>query len=116
MVTTERSFEFEKTSIPSQFGINLHDNFGMAWVDSRTADIYRVLFTSIADTLKYHEAKDAKRIGMSIKDDKGHMKLGAILNFRAPEEGSEEDSSEGHRQARHLQVRRGPGPDQGNGI
>ena len=92
MVTTERSFEFEKTSIPSQFGINLHDNFGMAWVDSRTADIYRVLFTSIADTLKYHEAKDAKRIGMSIKDDKGHMKLGAILNFRAPEEGSEEDS------------------------
>lgn len=92
MVTAERSFEFDKTSIPSQFGINLHDNFGMAWVDSRTADMYRVLFTSIADTLKYHEAKDAKRIGMSIKDDKGHMKLGAILNFRAPEEGSDEDS------------------------
>ncbi len=89
--TEERNL-LGNTSIPSQLGINLHDNYGMIWNETRSADIYRVLFQSIADTLKFHETKDAKRIGMSIKDDKGHMKLGAILNYIEPEEGSEDDS------------------------
>lgn len=92
MVTQERTFDFEKTSIPSQYGIDLYDNHGLTWVDTRSADIYRVLFTSIADCLKFKERKDAKRIGFSMKDAKGNIKLGAILSYKAPEEGSEEDS------------------------
>lgn len=89
---SNKTFEFEQTSIPSQFSINLKDNFGILWVDSRSADLYRTLFTTIADVLKYNQSKDAKRIGFSMKDEKGHFKLGAILNYKAPEEGSEEDS------------------------
>ena len=87
-----REFEFEKTSIPSEYSINLKDNFGILWVDSKTADFYRTMFTAIADVLKYNQSKDLKRIGFSMKDDKGNFKLGAILTFKEPEEGSEEDS------------------------
>lgn len=87
-----KTFEFEQTSIPSQFSINLKDNFGIVWLDSRTADLFRTLMSAIADVLKYNQSKDAKRIGMSMKDDKGHFKFGAILTFKEPEEGSEEDS------------------------
>lgn len=86
-----KSFKFEATSIPSQYSINLKD-VGGVWVDSRTADIYRIIFSAISDTLKINQSKDAKRIGMLIKDDKGEFKFGAILNYRKPEEGSEEDS------------------------
>lgn len=85
-------FEFGQTSIPSQYSINLRDNFGMLWVDSRTAELYRILLTTMADTLKFNQSKDVESIGMIIKDDKGNFKLGAILHFKAPEEGSEEDS------------------------
>lgn len=87
-----KQFEFEQTSIPSQFSINLKDNYSILWVDSRTADLYRTLFTAIADVLKHNQSKDAGKIGMSMKDDKGHFKFGAILTFKKPEEGSEEDS------------------------
>lgn len=85
-------FEFEQTSIPTQFSINLKDDYGMLWVDSRTADMYKILFSAIAKTLKFNQSKDHPRIGMTMKDEKGNFKLGAILNYKKPEEGSEEDS------------------------
>lgn len=87
-----KEFEFEQTSIPSQYAINLKDNFGIIWLDSKTADLFRTLFSAVADVLKYNQSKDSKRIGMTMKDDKGHFKFGAILAFKEPEEGSEEDS------------------------
>lgn len=86
-----KTLEFEQSSIPSQYSINLKDNYGILWVDSRTADLFRTLFTSIADVLKYNQSKDAKKIGMKLKDDKGTFKFGAILTFKKPE-GDEEDS------------------------
>lgn len=85
-------FEFGETSIPEQFCIDLKDNFGILWVNSRAADFYRTVFASIADTLKIHQSKNSPRIGLTMKDDKGHFKLGAILNYQKPEEDSEEDS------------------------
>lgn len=87
-----KKFEFEETSIPSQYSIDLRDNYGATWVDSRTADVYRIMFTAIADTLKFNQSKDLEKIGFIMKDDKGNFKLGAILTFKKPEEGSEEDS------------------------
>lgn len=87
-----KTFEFEQTGIPSAYSINLKDNFGILWVDSRTADLYRTLLVSMADVLRFNQSKQVSRIGMSMKDEKGHFKLGAILNFKKPEEGSEEDS------------------------
>lgn len=87
-----KQFDFAQTSIPSQFSINLLEKCGMQWMDTRSVDLYRVLFTTIADVLKIHQDKTKSRIGFVMKDDKGNFKLGAILNYRKPEEGEEEDS------------------------
>lgn len=87
-----KQFDFTQTSIPSQFSVNLLDNCGLSWMDTRTVDIYRTMFTAIIDVLKTHQSKNKSRIGFSMKDEKGNFKLGAILNYRKPDEGEEEDS------------------------
>lgn len=87
-----KQFEFDQTSLPSQYAINLLENHQMTWIDTRSRDIYRVLFTTIADVLKIHQSKNKERIGFILKDDKGNFKLGAILNYNKPEEGEEDDS------------------------
>lgn len=87
-----KTFEFNESSIPSTFQIDLCENYGISWVDSRAADFYRVLFSTIADVLKLNQSKDTPRVGLSMKDDKGNFKMGAILVFQKPEEGAEDDS------------------------
>ena len=87
-----KKFEFTQTSIPSQFSINLLDNYTMSWMDARTPDIFRTLFTAIADVLKLHRSKNKSRIGFTMKDEKGNFRLGAILNYRKPDDGEEDDS------------------------
>lgn len=87
-----KKFEFTQTSIPSQFSINLLDNYTMSWMDTRTPDIFRTLFTAVVDVLKLHRSKNKSRIGFSMKDDKGNFRFGAILNYRKPDEGEEDDS------------------------
>ena len=87
-----KTFEFNESSIPSTFQIDLCENYGIGWVDSRAADFYRVLFSTIADVLKLNQSKDTPRVGLSMKDDKGNFKMGAILVFQKPEEGAEDDS------------------------
>ena len=87
-----KTFEFGKTSLPTQYSINLKDNLHMMWLDDDSAGMYRVMFSAIADTLKIYQDKNLSRIGMTMKDDKGNFKMGAILNYRQPDEGSEEDS------------------------
>ena len=87
-----KTFEFGETSIPSMFQVDLRENFGINWVDSRAADFYRVLFSTMADVLKLNQSKDTPRVGLTMKDDKGTFKMGAILVFQKPEEGSEDDT------------------------
>lgn len=87
-----KQFEFDQTSIPSQYSIDLLENHGMTWIDTRTRDFYRTVFTTIADVLKIHQNKNKERIGFIMKDDKGNFKFGAILNYNKPEEGEEDDS------------------------
>ena len=87
-----KKFEFAKTSIPSNYSLNLFDNYNMMWVDTRTADIFRVFFTTVADVLKWHQDKTKSRIGFRMKDDKGNFVFGAILNYRKPEADEEDDS------------------------
>ena len=87
-----KQFEFDQTSIPSQYSIDLLENHGMTWIDTRTRDFYRTVFTTIADVLKIHQNKNKERIGFIMKDDKGNFKFGAILNYNKPEEGEEDDA------------------------
>lgn len=87
-----KSFNFDQTSIPTQFSINLKDNFGIIVSEVYSADIYRTLFMSIATFLRVNQEAKYHRIGMSMKDSHGAFKIGAIMTFNPPEEGSEEDS------------------------
>lgn len=89
-----KTFEFGQTSIPGQFTINLKDNFGYLWVDSRTEDFYKIVFYTIADALAFGTEgnKTFNKAGLSVKDDKGNFILGALLTYQKAEEGSEEDS------------------------
>lgn len=87
-----KTFQISETSIPAQVSINLKDDLGLIWLESRTEDLYRVFFSSVADFLKSKQSKEANRIGFRLKDDNGKFKFGAILNFQKPEDDSEEDS------------------------
>lgn len=85
-------FDLEQTSIPSQYSINVRDNISAAWADANTAMLYRILFTNIGDTLRFYQSKNVDSVGLSIKDDKGNFKMGAILNYKKPEDGSDDDT------------------------
>lgn len=87
-----KTFELEKTSIPGQLGMDLRDNFGYTWNENNTADFYRALFLAITDMIKAYQSTNTPRIGLAVKDTEGNFKIGAILNYQKPEEGSEEDS------------------------
>ena len=86
-----KKFDFEKTSIPSQFSINLKDYLDIGWVDYRTKPFYHFMFQTITDILKSKQSTKTPKIGFSILDDKGNFKFGAILNFIKPEDTDEDD-------------------------
>lgn len=87
-----KQIDFNESSIVNQYGINLCDSLNFVWVDTRTANMYRVLFTAIADVLKTYQNKNKTRIGFKMKDDKGNFMLGAVLNYRKPDESESEDT------------------------
>lgn len=87
-----KQFELGNTSIPSQFSVNLKNNYGMIWLDSRTSDFYRVVLGTMADCCRLYQSKANSRIGLTLKDDKGNFIFGTILSFQKPETESEDDS------------------------
>lgn len=87
-----KTFNLNQCSIPGQYAINVRDRYMMNFSDSRTSDMFRVAFTAVADVLKIHQDKNVARNGLIIKDTKGEFKFGAIMTYRKPEEGEEEDS------------------------
>ena len=87
-----KTFEFEQTSLPSQFVINVKDNYGYLFTDSNAAEVYRVILVAVSNVLKFNQNTNYKRIGFTIKDDKGNFKFGAIMSYKKPEEGSEDDA------------------------
>ena len=88
-----KQFELNQTSIPSQYSINCKEKYFFGWVDTRTEDLYRTLFTSIATALKdTQKEKKMNRVGFNMLDAKGIFKLGAILSFHKPDVAEEEDS------------------------
>ena len=85
-----KEFNFENTSIAANYSIELHDNFNFMWVESRTADMYRIFFSTIADVLKLSEDKSYKKIAFKYKNTKGEFIFGAALEFIEPDEDEED--------------------------
>ena len=88
----EINYEFGETSIPSQYTCVLAENFGYLWVDNRTPDVYKLIFSTFADYLKVLEDKSKKRSGFKFKDSNGNFKIGAILSYHEPDADSEDDA------------------------
>lgn len=87
-----KTINFRESSIVGQYAIDLRDKYFYNFTDSKTADMYRLLFVSMADIVKFMQSKNNPRVGISLKDDKGNFKLGMILTFTKPEDSDEEDS------------------------
>lgn len=85
-------YQFEETSIMSQYACTLTDNYGYLWIDARTPDFYKLLFSTFADYLKVLQDKSKKRVGLKIKDSNGNFKIGCILSYHKPDEDCEEDA------------------------
>lgn len=88
-----KTFEFEQTSLPSNFNNNLRDNYGMVQlVDTAIPNMYRMIFAAMADTLCAIRGKSKDKIGFILVDNNKNFKFGMIMYYIKPEEESEEDS------------------------
>ena len=87
-----KTFNFSQSSVPGQYSINIRDRYMMNFTDGRSEPIFRTVFTAIADVLKIHQNKNKHKVGFILKDTKGVFKIGAIMTYKSPEEGEEDDS------------------------
>lgn len=84
---------YTESNIPNQYGNNLKNRHQMEIWEQTCSDIYRVLFSTLADVLKTEGSKNhAPKIAVALYDEKGIFKVGAILTYRAPDADEEEDS------------------------
>lgn len=86
-----KTFEFTECSVVSEFFTKMKDKYGMLIPDSMIAPIVRTVFRSFATMMKYNESKSIKKMGFSVRDDKGIFKIGVILNYNPPEDEESED-------------------------
>ena len=70
-----KNIEFEKSSIPGQFAINLRDEYGINWVESSTKNFYQTVFATMVDVLKFNQNKEKPRIGISIRTNSGNASV-----------------------------------------
>ena len=73
-----KTFEFTECSVVSEFFTKMKDKYGMLIPDSMIAPIVRTVFRSFATMMKYNESKSVKKMGFSVRDDKGIFKIGVI--------------------------------------
>lgn len=85
-------YQFEETSISSQYTCTLNENYGYLWIDKRTPDFYKLVFATMASYLKSVQDKSKKRSGVKIKDSNGNFKIGAILSYHEPDADCEDDA------------------------
>lgn len=85
-------FEFDQTSIPGQFPINLLNNRNIDTDPEYTSDFFRTVLYTIAYATKLQKDKTpkAKKVGFIFKTLKGEFVFGSILSFHKT---SEEDDS-----------------------
>lgn len=82
----------KNSSLPSQYSVNMKERFNFTFADVNAELMYKGMFTSFAFMLRNYRNTSEPRVGFKFKDDKNNFKFGAILNFKAPNEDSEEDS------------------------
>lgn len=75
-------YTFEGASLTGQFALHVKDVYDLTWkLENRTADLYRVLFSSIATSLKAVQSKANEKTGFIYKDNNNNFKIGAIMTY-----------------------------------
>lgn len=92
MANNIKTLDFNETSIPSYFLLNIKERWGMNFPLNRVPEFYRVIFNSIATYLKHNRSKSSPRIGFKLVNDAGEFRFGAILEYQKPEDGEAEDT------------------------
>lgn len=84
---------YTDSGIANHYANNLMNRYRMEVWEQTCSDIYRVVFSTLADLLKDESTRNPKsKIAAALYDEKGVFKIGAILTYRAPDEDEEEDS------------------------
>lgn len=87
-----KTINFDESAIPAEYTLNLLEHYQLAWVNNRTAGIYRVVFTTMAKMLKERKSKSTPKVGFILKDSSGGFRFGAIMTYHAPD--NEADASD----------------------
>lgn len=82
---------FDESGIAANFSRNLQDQ-SIGLIDERCKELYRVMFATMADILKIFRKKSTPKIAFAMRNENNGFDIGAILTYRAPDEGEEEDS------------------------
>lgn len=86
-----KKFELNECSIISDVYTKMKDVYGMLIPDIMIGPIFRTVERSLATMLKYNESKTVKKMGFSIRDDKGEFVIGSILTYNPPEDEDSDD-------------------------
>ena len=98
-----KKFELNECSIISDVYTKMKDVYGMLIPDIMIGPIFRTVERSLATMLKYNESKTVKKMGFSIRDDKGEFVIGSILTYNPPED--EDSDDEGNYSCLRLSMR-----------
>ena len=92
-----KELELKQTAIPNEMTLNLMEHYDFKWVANMVPDLYRTVFFTIAEILKHYKSKNENpRVGFILKDLKGNFKIGAIMNYHAPEDGADSEDDKGN--------------------
>lgn len=92
-----KELELKETAISEEMTYNLMEHYELTWLASRVPDFYRVVFFTIAEILKNYKSKNENpQVGFILKDLNGNFKIGAIMNYHAPEDGADTEDDKGN--------------------
>lgn len=86
-----KAVDFSQSNIPEFFVSYIKNQWNMKLSQDVIADFYRVVFNTITTLLKYQRNKNTPHIGFKLMNEAGEFKLGAILDYHAPE-GDDDDT------------------------
>ena len=86
-----QTHDFTETSISQELTYNLMEHYNLIWATNRCPGLYRTIFFTMANVLRFKKSKSTPKIGSALKDTNGTFKIGAILTYHAPEDNTDDD-------------------------
>ena len=92
-----QTHDFTETSISQELTFNLMEHYNLIWATNRCPGLYRTIFFTMANILRFKKSKSTPKVGFILKDANDNFKIGAILTYHAPEDNiNTEDDDKGN--------------------